>query len=113
MPFIDFNTKKKVRIWEGISGRLAHSTQSTFGLITLEKGAVAAMHQHVHEQWTFVIEGELLFTNDGEEKILTAGMAAFMPSNVPHSASAITECKLIDCFMPVREDFVEMEKNND
>ncbi len=53
----------------------------------------------------------MLFAIDGEEKLLTSGMAAFMPSNTPHSAKAITECKVIDCFLPVREDFVELEKN--
>jgi hypothetical protein len=37
-------------------------------------------------------------------------MAAFMPSNIPHSARAITECKVIDCFLPIRQDFVALEK---
>jgi hypothetical protein len=30
---------------------------------------------------------------------------------MPHSAKAITACKVIDCFLPVRQDFVELEKN--
>jgi hypothetical protein len=37
-------------------------------------------------------------------------MAALMPSNAPHSARAITLCKVIDCFLPVREDFADLEK---
>ena len=37
MPFIDFKTRKKITIWEGISGSLYHSDQLTFGQITLEK----------------------------------------------------------------------------
>jgi len=38
-------------------------------------------------------------------------IAAFIPSNTPHSAKAITECKVIDCFLPVRQDFVELQKS--
>ena len=110
MPFIDFKVRKRVKIWEGITGTLHHSQQLTFAHVTLQKGAFLPEHHHVHEQWTHVIEGELLFNINGEEKLLTPGMTAFMPSNIPHSAKAITECKVIDCFQPVREDFVELEK---
>ena len=111
MPYINFKEQKKVKIWEGITARLFHSAQATFAHVTLKKNAVVQLHHHVHEQWTHIIEGEMLFDMDGEQKLLTAGMAAFIPSNLPHSAKAITECRVIDCFLPVREDFVELEKN--
>src|SRR5690349_8781932 len=105
MLYIDFNSGKRVKLWEGVEGTLAHSGQLTFGHIIPKKGAIVQTHQHIHEQWTHVIDGELLFNLNGEEKLLTAGMSAFIPSNTPHSATAITECKVIDCFLPVREDF--------
>lgn len=111
MPYIDFKLGKKVKIWEGITATLYHSEQATFAHVTLEKGSVVQLHHHIHEQWTHVIEGELLFNLNGEEKLLTPGMTAFMPSDVPHSARAITTCKVIDCFLPVREDFVALENN--
>jgi quercetin dioxygenase-like cupin family protein len=112
MPYIDFKTRKKVKIWDGITATLHHSKQATFAHVTLEKGIDLPVHNHIHEQWTHVIEGELLFDINGEKKLLTPGMAAFIPSNLPHSANAITECKVIDCFLPVRQDFVELEKNS-
>lgn len=110
MPYINFKERKKVKIWEGIAGTLYHSEQATFGHFTLEKGSDVMLHNHIHEQWTHVIEGELMFNLNGEEKLLVPGMTAFIPSNVPHSAKAITTCRVIDCFLPVREDFVELEK---
>jgi quercetin dioxygenase-like cupin family protein len=112
MPFTDFNNKKKLKIFEGITGSFAHSEQSTFGYVTLEKGVRAPEHHHIHEQWTHVLSGELEFTLGGETKVLTAGMSAFIPSNIPHGAYAITECKVMDCFTPVRQDFVELEKKS-
>src|SRR5687767_9178670 len=111
MSFVDFNSKKGLKIFEGITGTFAHSAKSTFGYVILEKGVRAPEHSHIHEQWTHVISGELDFTLGGETRKLTPGMSAFIPSNVPNSAHAITECKVMDCFSPVREDFVELEKN--
>ncbi|HLP12769.1 MAG TPA: cupin domain-containing protein [Flavobacteriales bacterium] len=110
MKFIDFTAKPKVQIWEGINAAFFHSSQITFGHVELDKGAIVGEHKHVHEQWTHVIEGEMEFTIDGETTVLKPGMAAFMASNVVHSARAITAVKVIDCFLPVREDFVELER---
>jgi len=109
MPYINFNERPKVKIWEGIEGAIFHSGQATFGHITLQKGIVLPEHHHPHEQWTHVIEGELLFELDGEQKLLTAGMTAYIPSNSPHSAKAVTLVKVIDCFMPARDDWKELE----
>jgi len=110
MPYIDFTSKKVIKIRDGIAGTFHHSTQATFGYITLQIESALPEHSHIHEQWTHVIEGELLFNIGGDEKLFTAGMTAFIPSNLPHSAKAITQCKVIDCFLPVREDFVALEK---
>ncbi len=109
MPYIDFNNKKKVDIWPGINGSLFHSDQLTFGHFTIEKGANLPEHNHYHEQWTHLIQGQLEFDINGEKKVLHTGMTAFIPSELPHSARAITKCKVIDCFLPVREDFIKLE----
>lgn len=111
MPFINFSERKKVKLWEGITARLFHSEKITFGHVTLQQGTVLPEHSHVHEQWTHVIDGEMMFDIDGDKTLLTAGMAAFIPSGITHSAHAITTCKVIDCFLPVRDDFVKLEKS--
>ncbi len=111
MTFIDYNTRKRIQIWEGISGPVFHSEQATFGHFTLEKGSDLPAHSHPHEQWTNLIEGELEFNIDGESKVMTAGMTAYIPSDVVHSAKVITRSKVIDCFIPPREDFMELESS--
>ena len=110
MPFINYNTSKIVQIWDGISGTISHSKQGTYCRFTIENGTILPEHSHVHEQWCHVLEGELEFDIAGDKKILSAGMSAFIPSWAPHSAKALTACKVMDCFTPVREDFVELEK---
>ena len=109
MPFIDYNAIPHRKLMTGIHGALYHSAQLTFGHLVLEEVAVLPEHHHVHEQWTHVIEGRLEFTLDGETQIMTPGISVFIPSNTVHSAIAQTRCKLIDAFLPVREDFKSLE----
>ena len=52
-----------------------------------------------------IIEGQLDMLIGGEPYSLTAGMYHVIPSNTPHSAIAVTDCKAIDVFNPVREDY--------
>ena len=105
MPFINYNEGKKIQVWEGITGTISHSEQATYCHFTITDGAILPEHSHFHEQWCHVLEGQLEFDINGEKMILRSGMTAFIPSNMPHSAKALTECKVLDCFTPVREDF--------
>lgn len=89
----------------GISGQLIHTDTLTIGYFDIEKGAVLPAHSHIHEQVTNLLEGELEMTIDGETKTMKAGHIATIPSNVIHSAVALTHCKVIDVFNPVREDY--------
>ncbi len=109
MPFINFNKLNKVRVWDGITGYVAHSDTSTFARLYIEKGTKLEPHSHPHEQWTHLIEGRLSFTIGDKTKVLAPGMAAFIPSNVPHKIEALTDCFILDCFSPVREEFKKLE----
>ena len=112
MAFINYNTKNKLTIFPGIQSAMEHSAQSTFGCVTLEAGVIAPMHSHPHEQWTFILEGEMEFTLNEETQMLLPGMGAFIPSNALHGAVAVTACKVIDVFTPVREDYRELGMGN-
>ena len=110
MPFIEYTKKKKVKIWDGIYAQAHHSNGMTHGHISIGKGVDLPEHHHVHEQWSHLLEGEMIFIVGGEERHMKPGETAYIPSNVPHSGRTITDCKLIDVFMPVREDWIELEK---
>lgn len=110
MPFIDYNNKPKVKIWENIYGQMHHSDNITCGYITIAAGVQLPEHHHVHEQWSHLLEGEVEFIVGGEKRHMKPGETAYIPSNVPHSGRTLTPCKLIDVFNPVREDWKELEK---
>lgn len=112
MAYINYNTKNKVTIFPGIQSAMEHSDQVTFGSVSLEEGVVAPLHSHPHEQWTYVLEGQMEFTLNGEKQLLLPGMGAYIPSNAIHGAVAVTACKVIDVFVPVREDYRELGIRN-
>lgn len=112
MTFIDFNSRKRLQIWKGIEGPVFHSKKISIGHFTIQKGTDLPEHSHLHEQWTNVIDGKLEFNIDGDIQIMESGMTAYIPPNIPHSAKALSKCKVIDCFTPPREDFIELEKNS-
>ncbi len=98
------NIKQK-ELLSGIKARFIHTNHNTIGFVELEKGAVLPEHSHVHEQTTQVIEGELELTVDGKTIVLHPGTIITVPSNVVHSAVALTFCRVTDIFYPIREDY--------
>lgn len=103
MPHIkDINPKN---LMQGIVGHYAHGAEATLGLVELEAGVVMPIHQHVHEQITYILEGQLDMVIDEKPYSLTPGSYFVIPSNVWHGATAVTACKLIDVFSPVREEY--------
>ena len=111
MPVFDYTKKKILTIWPGITGSFYHSDKMSAGHLFIEKGTLLPEHHHPHEQWTHVLEGEFEFTIAGETKIFRPGVSAYIPPHAPHSGKALTDCKVIDCFCPVREDFVKLEED--
>ncbi len=101
-PIKDIPAKQ---LMPGITGYYAHGSSMTFGYIEIIKGTKMAEHNHPHEQITYIIEGQLEMVIGGESYSLTAGMVHVIPSNTLHGAFAVTDCKIIDVFNPVREDY--------
>jgi quercetin dioxygenase-like cupin family protein len=93
----------------GITGYYAHGDKSTFGYVELKKGSTVPLHHHMNEQITYMIEGQLDMVIGGIACSLTNGMYHIIHSDTPHSAIAITDCKLIDVFGPVREEYKTTE----
>ncbi len=71
----------------------------------IKKGSVMPEHHHLHEQITFISEGELLMTIGGQQYHFGPGNSQVIHSNTPHSAIALTDCKVIDYFTPARDDY--------
>jgi len=105
MPFINIDDLDSREIVPGYIARFIHSDKITIAYWVIKKDSVIPMHQHVHEMMVNVLEGKLELTIGNETQIIQPGQVGVIASQVPHSAKAITDCRLIDVFYPVREDY--------
>lgn len=105
MTFINLSELEEKELVPGFQVRFVHSENMTFAYWTIDPGAGMPDHAHPHEQVYNLTEGEFELTVGGETKIMKPGQVAVIPGNVPHSGKAITRCKVIDVFYPVREDY--------
>jgi len=104
MPFqIIKNLAEKIPV-PGCHLRAVHAKTMTSAYWEIDAGSIIPDHNHPHEQIMNLIEGEFELTIDGESKHMKPGMMAVIPSNASHSGRAITDCRVIDVFHPVRED---------
>lgn len=103
--FSDIPTKE---IAPGFFSKLIHTDNNTINFIEVKAGGTVPRHQHIHQQCAFVLEGKFELTVNDVPQVLEPGIFAVVPSNVWHSGTAITDCKLIDVFSPVREDYRQL-----
>jgi quercetin dioxygenase-like cupin family protein len=75
--------------------------------VAFEKGGIGTLHHHYHSQITHVESGVFEVEIAGEKKILKAGDAFYIPTNVVHGAVCLEAGILIDVFSPMREDFIK------
>ncbi|MCL6432370.1 MAG: cupin domain-containing protein [Anaerolineae bacterium] len=70
-------------------------------------GVTSAEHSHPHEQIGYVVSGEIDLHMEGLETTrLRPGCSYYVPPNVRHYIVTLTPAVLLDCFTPVREDFL-------
>jgi quercetin dioxygenase-like cupin family protein len=73
----------------------------------------APMHAHDEEQITVVVEGELEFNLDGDVRLLSPGMLAVIPANVPHGARTRERaCLEYDVFNPPRQALLDLRERS-
>jgi quercetin dioxygenase-like cupin family protein len=105
-PFVAMSALPTKEIFNGlIRGQYVHAERMTLGLVNLKPNTDLPMHQHPHEQLTYVVSGRFEFTVGSKTTVLEAGMCAVIPGNVMHGGRTITACEVIDVFSPVREDY--------
>jgi len=97
---------KEEKMNEKITRKLAVGQNEMIGRLRLVKGAAVPPHKHLAEQITMVMSGALKFTIGGKDITVKAGEVLVIPPNVVHSAVALEDSDDIDCFSPLRIDWL-------
>ncbi len=105
MKKIDLKSLEQKQIFTGYRGRVIHSENMTFVHWSIVAGSRVPNHSHPHEQVVHVIEGDFELTVGNETELLKPQSVVIIPPNALHSGKALTDCRILDVFYPVREDY--------
>ncbi|HWB19742.1 MAG TPA: cupin domain-containing protein [Phycisphaerales bacterium] len=84
-------------------------SQAMLSHVHLQKGCFVPTHAHQNEQFAVILAGTMTFgigdkNSPGyHELTLNSGQVLHLPSNVPHSALAVSDCLILDVFSPPSE----------
>jgi quercetin dioxygenase-like cupin family protein len=85
--------------------QMIHGEKMTLARVELGRGCVVPEHAHANEQISIVLEGKLRFRIGGDDLTLEPGDVLHIPSEAPHSVTALEESVVMDVFSPVRDDW--------
>jgi quercetin dioxygenase-like cupin family protein len=108
MPyFIDWPSVPFKNLFPGIGAQLVAGENLMLARVALEAGGLVPEHAHPHEQYGFIIEGEVDFTIGGETRHLGPGDYYAIPGGVPHSVQVGPKPAVaLDIFSPPRDDYL-------
>lgn len=106
--FIMDNQTEWENVGEGVQRKiLGYDGQIMTVKIKFKKGAVGTPHTHYHTQTTYIVSGKFEFMVNGVKKVVSAGDALYMEPDVLHGCVCLEEGMLVDCFSPMRADFLK------
>ena len=111
MGFFNADDLSRKEVLPGIRVGSAFLRNLMLTHFTMETGSVVPSHSHSHEQISFVVSGELDFTLEGETRRVRAGEGCAVPAATVHSVKVIREAAVIDCWHPIREDYIVPESS--
>ena len=109
MPFLEPKDMVSGEPLPGWNARFFHAQNMTFAHYEIAAGAPPLHEHHHHEEevWN-VIDGEVVIAIAGDERTLRAGDVAVIPPDTPHSARAVTACRVVIADHPRRDSLPGM-----
>ncbi len=107
MDSYDLETTAERELFPGFSGKFIHTDNMTLIYWTIEADAPLPAHSHPHEQVINMLEGHFeISITGGATRVLGPGEIAVIPGNAEHAGRAITRCKILDVFYPIRQEYI-------
>ena len=106
MPFFKESELKSKFPFEGIKFKAAYGKNAMITIFDIDPNSVVPKHKHPHEQISYVIQGAVEFTLEGETRLLKEGEGVVILPNQEHGAKALFKpVKILDAWNPIREEY--------
>ncbi len=104
----NWNSIKRVQSRNNVARRVFSGKNSMMVFNELSPSSQPNLHQHPHEQLTYIVEGTCRFVLGDEVLNMVTGDIILIPPDVPHSLEVTSKEPVLnlDVFSPIREDFL-------
>lgn len=104
--FVSWEGRSARELFPGVRAQVVSGEKLMLARVQLDPGSVVPVHQHPHEQFGFVMEGEVDFNIGDEHRHLRVGDYYAIPGNVPHKVEVgAGGAVCLDIFGPPREEY--------
>ncbi|HVB04328.1 MAG TPA: cupin domain-containing protein [Chitinophagaceae bacterium] len=110
MTLVQLRQIQPVEIFPGFRARMVHTKQMSIIYLDIRSGSVFPEHHHPHEQVSSLVSGSFELTVNGKTIVMQPGTVIVIAPDEPHSGRALADCRIIDTFHPVREDYRALMK---
>lgn len=100
-----WNTIPQEHLSDSLSRRTIFGEHGNMAQFFVKRGALAARHSHLSEEYLMVNTGALRVNFDDREVVVRADEDLIIPSNIPHSIVALEDGEFVEFFSPRREDW--------
>ena len=101
--FIELKSLAATEALKGAILSFINTENLTIAYTDMKAGVEIPLHHHHEEAVDIILEGILEMQIGEKTDTLTHGMISIVPSNTPHQAKAITDCKGVTIFYPKRK----------
>jgi len=94
------------KLADGITTRVFPGKNVMLSVVRIEPNSSGNIHAHNEEQWGFLLEGECVRIQDGEQMLMTPGDFWHTPAGVAHGIrTGEGGAVVLDIFSPPREEY--------
>jgi len=99
---------KEVEVFPGIFRKtMSYNAEAMMCHFVMKKGAAVPPHNHAAVQAGYVIAGRVRFSfGDGRIRVMQPGSSYVFDSMETHSAEVLEDSEVIECFAPMRPEYV-------
>ncbi len=96
------------KLQEGITTHVFFGKNIMLSLVEIAPHTTSTVHRHPEEQWGYLLKGDCIRVQGGEEVAMKAGDFWYTPANTPHGTrTGASGATILDIFSPPRDAYTK------